>query len=90
MAGSERASPFSFVFTGPTSGEGISRHCSSRAGCIPALMIEQIDYHLWAGNLPAHPIPVKAPGDREEAPEEFEEEEKVRDPVDPPPARTGK
>ena len=53
-------------------------------------MIERIDFGLWAGNLPGNTIPVKAPGDREEVPEEVEEDEKVRDPVDPPPARTGK
>jgi hypothetical protein len=52
--------------------------------------IQVIDYTLWAGNLPGKEIPVRAPGDREETPEEFEDDEKVRDPVDPPPARTGK
>ena len=56
-------------------------------GCIPVLMIEQIDYELWAGNLPASPplIPVRNPGDGIDTPDEFEEDEEIREPADPPP-----
>jgi len=50
-------------------------------------MIEQIDYELWAGNLPASPplIPVRNPGDGIDTPDEFEEDEEIREPADPPP-----
>jgi hypothetical protein len=53
-------------------------------------MIEQIEYGLWAGNLlastPAERVPLVPPTDTGDE----DEPEEVRDPTDPPPARTGK